>query len=322
MLGAETWLILAISAQVFGAGVVLIDKYIVSDERVMPKPFVYAFITCLLSGASILLFAFWWVPYIVPIDGLVFPRLDNIEKPTLTVVAFSILGAYTFFSALTSMFTALKEADASDVVPVVGAVTAVATSALAFLFLGTRLSDNYIVGILLLAIGTALVSHFRFTYKTALICAHAGLFFALHSVTMKGLFELDGISFDNAFFWSRVGFVFFALSMLLVPDWTARVHGQMKGTGKRAGALVLLNKVLAGVASIMILKATELAPADDFPIIQALGGLQFVFILGIGLLIGHKTPQTAGENHSSVKEIIHKSLFVSIIVIGFFMLFV
>ncbi|MFM2374469.1 MAG: hypothetical protein RLZZ234_464 [Candidatus Parcubacteria bacterium] len=313
-----SWLILAIGAQFVFALVALLDKYIVSDSKALPQPFVYAFVTCLMSGASILVFFLSWIP--IPLEGVVFPSLRNIEFPSLAVVAFSFLSAYTFFSALTSMFSALKNADASDVVPVVGSVSALGTFALGYFFLGGSLSPHFIAGIVLLAVGTALVSHFRFHYKTALISIHAGLFFALHYVTFKGLLGIT--TFDNAFFWSRVGFVCFALSMLLVPDWFDRVVGQAKTTGKRAGALVVGNKVLAGIASILILKATELVPQDQFPVVQALGGLQFVFVLALGFMFGRHTPHALGENTHQMRDILHKAAFVSIIALGFFMLFV
>jgi len=309
-----SWVILAVAAQFLSAFVALIDKYIVTSEKAIPKPFVYAFITCLMSGASILVFLLSGIP--LPLEGVHFPSLANVEFPTLTVVAFSLLAAYTFFSALVSMFTALRDADASDVVPVIGAVSALGTFAFGYAFLGARLTPNFLAGIILLAIGTALVSHFRFKYTTALLSIHAGLFFAFHYVAFKGLLELT--TFDNAFFWSRIGFVGFALSMLLVPDWFERVSGQVKSTGKRAGLLVIGNKIIAGVASILILKATELG---DAAVVQALGGLQFVFILILGLLFGPRTRKGIGESGHSFRDIMHKAIFISMIALGFFVLF-
>jgi hypothetical protein len=107
-----------------------------------------------------------------------------------------------------------------------------------------------------------------------------------------------------------------------VPDWYERVSTQVRTTGKRAGALIVTNKILAGAVAIMTLKASELVPQNEFPIIQALGGLQFVFILALGLMFGRHTPKEVGENTHQVREILHKALFVSIIALGFFMLFV
>jgi len=47
------WILLAAGAQFLNAIVALVDKYIVTDERIVPQPFVYAFYTCALSGAAI-----------------------------------------------------------------------------------------------------------------------------------------------------------------------------------------------------------------------------------------------------------------------------
>jgi len=311
----QAWLIMATVAQLIGAFVALIDKRIVSDDQAPPRPFVYAFVTCLMSGGFVMVYALSGVP--TPFPGIHFPSVSNIVAPTLTVVAFSFLAAYTFFGALVSMFSALKESDASDVIPVVGAVTALATFLLGYLFLDTHLTRNFLAGIALLTGGTILVSHFRFTWKTAALSVHAGIFFALYYVTFKGLLAVT--NFDNAFFWSRIGFVVYALSLLLIPEYFEKIREQGKRTGKKIGALVIFNKILAGGSTILVLKATELGnPA----VIQALGGLQFVFILVLGLLFGRSTPVVYGENSHHIRDVLHKAVFVSMIALGFFILFV
>jgi drug/metabolite transporter (DMT)-like permease len=188
---------------------------------------------------------------------------------------------------------------------------------LGYAFLGTTLTQNFIIGILLLSFGTLLVSHLRFKWQTALLSIHAGIFFALHYITFKGLLEVT--SFDNAFFWSRVGFVAVALSLLLVPDYLEKIRSQVKSTSSRGGVLVLLNKVLAGISSILILKAVELG---DPAVVQALGGLQFVFILIIGMMLGSRIPRDCGENCNTWSEILHKVAFVTVISVGFFVLFI
>ncbi len=309
------WIILAIIAQFLHAIVALLDKYIVTSKDVLPQPFVYAFYTCALSGASIIVYALSGLP--LPLEGVSFPSLARVEFPTLEVVALSVLAAYTFFYALVSLFTALKAADASDVVPVVGAVSAIGSYFLGYLFLDTRLSPNFLIGVVILAVGTALVSRFRFSWRVALSSIHAGVFFALHYVVIKGLFNVT--TFDNGFFWSRVGFVVFALSLLLIPAYVGKIFEQTKSTGKRAGGLILLNKVIAGFASVTILKATELG---DVSVVQALGGMQYVFIFIFSLLLGPYGPHICSEGRCSTKELIRKAVFIAIITLGFFVLFV
>lgn len=309
-----SWITLAVGAQFLNALVALIDKHIVSDEKTFPKPFVYAFYTCIISGAWILVYFITLLP--LPFDGLHVPSFENVARPTLEVVALAFLSAYTFFIALVSMFSALREQDASDVVPVIGAISALASFGLGYYFLGTTLSHNFILGIFLLALGSALVSRYRFPWKTAMITLHSGLFFAFHYVTIKGLFI--STSFDNGFFWSRIAFFIFALSLLLIPNYWERVREQTKTTSRKAKLLIFNNKVLAGVSTILILKATDLG---DVAVVQALGGLQFVFILIIGFIFSRgKTMAIAVEKYSG-DVLLQKAIFVAVITAGFLVLF-
>ena len=183
-----SWILLATAGQFLNAIVAIFDKYIVSDEKALPRPFVYAFYSCIFTG-------FWIVIYLVGlIPGLAqlgVPNFGNVQAPTLQVVSLAFLAGYTFFMALVSMFTALKAADASDVAPVIGACSAMATFGLSIVFLDANMSANFIWGIALLAGGTLLVSNGRFSTKTAIEAVHSGLFFALHFITMKGLFYGD-----------------------------------------------------------------------------------------------------------------------------------
>ncbi len=310
-----SWILLAVGAQFLNAIVAIVDKHIVSDEKTFPKPFVYAFYTCLISGAWIVVYFFSLIP--LP-AGFHIPSFSNVISPTLEVVALSFLSAYTFFTALVAMFSALRDHDASDVVPVIGAVSALGSFGLGYYFLDVALSPNFAFGVVLLAIGTFLVSRLRFPFKTALVSLYSGLFFALHYISIKGLFELT--SFDNGFFWSRIAFMFFALTLLMIPTYWDRVREQTKSTGHSARLLILVNKVLAGVSTILILKATDLG---NVAVVQALGGLQFVFILLMGIVFSHAFAHhvKAAERYSR-GAIFQKAIFVAVISIGFLVLFI
>ena len=71
---------------------------------------------------------------------------------------------------------------------VIGAVAALSSFGMTYLFLDNTLTPNFIWGSLLLIAGTALVSQVRFTRKIVLYTIHAGIFFAMHNIAMKGLF--------------------------------------------------------------------------------------------------------------------------------------
>ncbi|NCN52358.1 hypothetical protein GW943_00915 [Candidatus Parcubacteria bacterium] len=308
-----SWLVLAAIAQFLNAIVAILDKYIVTDEKLLPKPFVYAFYSCLFAGVWLLVYLIGLIPF--NISGI--PSYAHIERPTLAVVALSFLAAYTFFIGLVSLYSALKKADASDVMPVVGAVAAVASFGLAYELLNQRLSPNFMYGIALLAIGTFLVSRYRFSKSIALSAVHAGIFFALNFIAMKGLFNIT--SFDNGFFWSRIALVIFALTLLLVPGYYELIHSGTKAATKKAGVLIMGNKVIAGVAGIMLLKAASLG---EVTVVQSLDGLKFVFILLIAIVIGQKMPSACREVSCRRREVIQKALFVGVISLGFVILFI
>lgn len=308
-----TWILLATLGQFFNAIVAILDKYIVTDAAALPRPFVYAFYSCLLTGFWVVIYALGFIPYFAS-AGV--PTFENVKSPTIQVVAMSFLTAYTFFMALVSMYEALRKADTSDVIPVIGAVSALASFGMSYLFLGISLPPHFIWGITFLIIGTFLVSELQFTKNVALHTFHSGLFFGLHYITMKGLFLET--SFDDGFFWSRISFVVFALSLLLIPVYYEKVINQTKQTTRRGGFLILIAKVLAGVAAFLMLKATDLG---DVAIVQALDGLKFVFIVLISLVVGRFIPITAGENQFDAVTVFRKVLYVSVITIGFIFLF-
>ncbi len=308
-----TWLLLATLGQFFNAIVAIFDKYIVSDEDVLPKPFVYAFYSCLVTGFWVVIYFLGFIPGLA---NLGFPSFDNVQTPTLQVVAMSFLAAYTFFIALVSMYDALKRADASSTMPIIGSISALSSFGLSFLFLNVQLHDNFIIGVILLSVGTMLVAQTLPKTTVVLQVFHSGLFFALHYITMKGLFLET--SFDDGFFWSRLGFVLFTLSLLLIPAYFGKIKNQTKETSKKAGGIVLLTKVLAGVSAFMLLKATDMG---DVSVVQALGGLQYVFILMISVLFAHWLPDTAIDRDMRPKVFIRKMLYIVVILTGFVVLF-
>lgn len=308
------WILLATAGQFVNAIVAILDKYIVSDKKVLPRPFVYAFYSCLLTGSWVLVFIAGFIP---GLENTGVPTFSNVHRPSIEVAGMSFLAAYTFFMALVSMYEVLKRADASDVMPAIGAIAAMSSFGMSVLFLDSTLTHNFIWGIALLSLGTFLLSRVRFTKNMTLQLLHSGCFFALHNIAMKGLFLET--NFDDGFFWSRVAFVVFALSLLLVPMYYQKIVSNTQTASRRTGYLVLLAKVLAGIAAFMLLKATDLG---DVSVVQALDGLKFVFIILIGLIVGQFMPKSAGENEFDFKTVIRKSLYIGIIALGFVVLFV
>ncbi len=308
-----TWLLLATAGQFVSALVAFLDKYIVSDASALPKPFVYAFYSCLLTGGWIIIYLLGYLPGLTEVG---FPHLGNLVVPSIQVVAMAFLSAYTFFIALVSMYAALKESEAVNVMPVIGATSALFTFGMSWLFLDTALTYNFMWGVIVLSLGTLLVTQTLPHIDVILHVFHSGLFFALHFVTMKGLFIET--SFDDGFFWSRVAFVLFALSLLLVPNYLKKIREQSVQTSAKTGVLVIVTKILAGVSAFLLLKATDLG---DVAVVQALDGIKFVFILLITILFAAALPDSAAVHEPRPHEVMRRILYVALIAVGYFILF-
>lgn len=308
-----TWILLATAGQFFNAIVAFLDKYIVSDEAALPRPFVYAFYSCLLTGFWVVIYVFGFIPTLAQWG---FPSMTNVQAPTIQVVSMSFFAAYTFFMALVSMYSALRNSEAINVMPVIGTVSTLFSFLLMFVFFQQTPSHSYIWGIAILSLGTLLVAKTLPNMDDVLHVIHSGIFFALHYITMKGLFIQT--SFDDGFFWSRLCFVLFALSLLLVPNYYKKIREQTGTTSKKTGAIVILAKVLAAVAAFLILKATDMG---NVAVVQALDGVKFVFILLITIFFSTILPDSVAVHDAKPKEVMRRVLYVILIVTGYFILF-
>jgi len=308
------WIGLAVIAQLFYAVVAIIDKYIITSERVT-RPIVLTFYVSILSSLTILVFLIG--TFTSSIFGFNLPALQNISMPTSGIVWLSIFSAITFILALFSLFSAFKKADTSDVVPVSGSMSAVTALILSYLFLDGELTTNFVIGIVILVLGMLLVSLFRFSIKTLIFSISAGVLFGSHFVLIKLIFNQT--NFDNGFFWTRLVIVLVSFLLLFIPKCKehVKVH-KGKTSRKNVWAWILGNKVLAGIAAILALKATELG---DVSVVQALGALQFAFLLIISIFFGSKIPYSCGENCNKQQRK-QKALSVIVISIGFFILFI
>ncbi|MEY2665721.1 MAG: hypothetical protein RLZZ480_826 [Candidatus Parcubacteria bacterium] len=308
------WILLATLGQFLNAVVAVLDKYIVSDEKVLPRPFIYAFYSCLLTGFWAVIFFIGLIP---PFANLGVPTFKNVTFPTIQVLSMAFLTAYTFFMALVSMYDALRKSDAAVVMPIIGTVSALTTFGLSYVFLDAQFTQGHAFGIIIMSLGTLFVARHLPEWSVILHVFHSGIFFALHYITMKGLFMET--SFDNGFFWSRVSFVLFALSLLMVPVYWDKIKEQSKATTKKTGILVLSTKIIAGVAAFLLLKATDLG---EVSVVQALDGVRFVFILCITALFAHWLPHAATDRDTRPQVFFRKFIFIVIITVGYFMLFV
>lgn len=306
-----SWITLTIIAQFLNSIVAIFDKYLVTSKRVT-TPTLYVLYTGVLTSLGAIIY----------IPSLFFahealPSFSNITGIGFGIFLLLILTGLAQLTGLWALFSSLKRNDASDVVPVIGSLSALFSLIIGYLFLNTVLPVNFIIGFGLLVFGTLLISHLRFTRKTFLFTLLGGFCFALYSILFKEI--LIRTSFDTGFLLVSLMTAVLSLGLLFFSKIRTMIHSQKKEKHiKGTGLLMFGNKLIAGVAGVLIIKAIEVG---EVSIIQALGGLQFVFLFLIAIVIGPATPIDFGENVKR-KDVYSKLTAVSIIFIGFVLLFI
>lgn len=293
------WILIALAAQFLNASVTLLDKYLIASKSVS-RPVVYAFYISILSGVTVAILPFGLVGW-----------------PTLNVIWLSLATAFAYVFSILFLYKSLALADASDVAPVMGAMTAIATLFFSSLILSSGLTSNFLSGFVLLTAGTVLMSYFRFNWRSAFYVLLAGILFGLSSVIVKMVFnETD---FWTGFFWSRMGNVAGAVFLLAWPDFRRAILQNISSSSAKTKFLVVANKALAGLAFLFILLAISLG---DVSVVNAIGGTQFVFLILFALLFTKKFPNYFFESIHKPITVVQKAAATILIVVGYFVLFV
>ncbi len=310
----EVWLILAVAAQFVYALVAVFDKYLVTSKTVL-HPFSYAFYVSILSALSVVLFLFDWVQ--LPF-GIQVPSFSDLIVPSAAVVALSLLAGMAMFVALVNLFEGFSKSDASDVVPVVTSISAMATLLFEFLFLAGTFTGMKMLGFFLLAAGTVLVSHLKFDRILILHTFASGIAFAVYYSLTKYIFNVT--NFDSGFLYTRIGLVIAALAVITLPSYRTRIFRKLQNrtvSKRKAGAYVLATKTLAGLASVMTLKAVQMG---SVAVVQAIAGVQFLLLIMFSAVCGRFIHEHFGEK-AQPHEIIHKGVAATIIALGLFVMF-
>ncbi len=306
-----SFILIAILAYFLLAIVNISDKFLLGN--VIPNSKAYTFLVGILSLLTLLL-APWF---------LVWPGF-------LLFILNLIIGAF-FPLALLFMYKALKDGDTSKIITLVGGTIPLFTIFFSLFFLGERFAFSQWFGIGLLLIGTLIISWipnkktmwhkfadwFGLTKDdpskgiiTAIISA---LFFSLFFIGTKYLYSQQ--EFMSGFIWIRLG-SFIAVLFLLInkkdrEDIFKNIRDLIKNKNK---FLFLGNQGLAGVGAFLQNYAISLG---SVVLVNALQGVQYVFLLILGAIITIFRPKAIRENISR-SVIIQKIIAIIIISLGLY----
>jgi len=266
------YLLVAVAAYLFLALAGLIDKVLLKTAIVSPRA--YAFYVGLLGAGVFVL---------VPFGVVARPDL----RVLLSALASGVYGTY----ALWAFYSALKAHEASRVITTVGALTPIITLVLSVLILDENLTFHQVAGFVVLVLGGFLVSYREnvrrpYTFELFGHAARAAALFAASFVLLRFVYTFE--PFLNGFFWTRIGGLLGALSILAIPENFRRIYWATRKAPRTAPVPFVLNQVLGGAGAVLQNYAIFLGSAA---LVAAVQGVQYAFILVLIALLAPRLPQ-------------------------------
>ena len=298
------WLYIALLGYGALAVVNILDKFILSKEKVQPS--LYTFYTAITVLPIVLL-----IPFGITMLG---------SSGEWLIAA---LSGVSFMLALIALYVGFRESEISHVGPLVGAAIPIFTLFLAKFFLHESISTRETIAVLVLIAGSVLISSEKSRWhsgwhKGMLWGIVAGLLLAISHVASKYIYGVAG--FYSGFIWTRAALGLSGMFLLLLPS----VHEPLfqkrswfSGSYARGNlGLVVLNKLLAVAGVILIQYAISLGRVS---LVSALSGVQFAFLVIVVVILSKFFPRLFREDYRR-GEVIQELAAVVFISVGLVLL--
>jgi drug/metabolite transporter (DMT)-like permease len=289
------WILIVLAGHFLNSFAFLMDKFLLTKK--VPSPFVYAFFIGALGILAIAL-----VPF-----GVVIPSSIELIR--------ALVAGSTFILALVFFFSGLKENEASRVVPLTGGLVPAFTFVFAYFWLGERLGQVEIIAFVLLLAGSVLISieggKAKSSTKGYVYAVIAALIFAVSFVITKQVYIEQ--EFISGFVWSRIGGFIMALSFLLIPSARNGIIHQpkQKNSGTTTG-LFIAGQITGAIGFVLVSYSISLASVS---LVNAMQGVQYVFLLVMILMLSKKFPKILSEKLSGA-VLVQKIIAIVLISIG------
>lgn len=296
-----TWLIVSILGYLFFAIASLGDKIVLKKT---PKPKLYAFYVGFLS-----IFVVLAIPFV------------GIQIPDKGTFIWAFLDAIVYVWGLYALFSALEKYDVSRVIPTTGAVQPIFIFLIALIIWPSAslvLSNYNLIAFFLLLLGGIMISAEKnhiVTRDSLSLSFFAALLFSLDFIFQKFVFlKMDMIP---GFILMR--FLGAAVSLVFLLDKEVRRDIRKREGKGETGIIFILAQVAGGLATIFQSWAIVLVPVGYLAIVNALKGVQYVFLFMLTTVFSFSLPRYLKESLSK-KILIQKLIAVLIICVGLFIL--
>ncbi len=233
-------------------------------------------------------------------------------------MALALAAGAIFVLALFWFFRGLSLFETSKIVPAIGGFIPLFSMGLTYLFsLGQEtLSFTGFVAFILLVSGSVVITIEKttaITVKSLKVSLVSAFLFALYFVLVKYLYL--GLPFLVGYIWLGVGGFLMAVLVFLVfrKEIGKEIFGKKEFLPQKTITLFLSNQAAGVGGNILQNWAIFLAPLAYVAVINALQGIQYVFLLVFSILLSLKFPKILKEEIS--KAIILQKI-VAILLIG------
>lgn len=294
----EEWVWIVLAAYLLQAVVFIVDSHLVNKH--LGNAASYAFFVSILGLAG----GFLLTPF-------------GFARIAQTTFIISMLAGASFTYGTLFLYRALKKHETSRVIPIVGGTTPVFSLVLSFLFLPEQLKSSQLIAFIVLVAGTVLITypfhpgHATHHIKPRMIgeMLLSAFLFACWGLLSKRVFMET--NFVNGVIWIRIGAAVAGILLLLGPTLRKEIFHGSKRMNLRVGGAIIGNKTLGALAGLLLLYAIA---SGDPTLVQALQGVQFVFLLGLVVALSHWSPRIFKED---LRPGLIAQKLISSIIIGF-----
>lgn len=285
----------------------ILDKFILSKEKVKPSVFV-----------------FYSTVFLVPLL-LVFPFLS--VRPSMFLWLVIVLAAAAFVASLFAIYQAYSKSEVSHSGPFVGGLTPLFILILSQVFLKEQILGQQIFGIFLLSTGTMLISFQKNaskknTFEGLAWAMASALIFAIFHVGSKYVYSAIGFTSGFIYIWGVMGI--FGLLMLSLKEVRKVVFPHHSLLSKIAKKLSAKTKTKLEVATIVSDKALSVvsiisiqygASIGSVTRVNALSGVQYGLLVLMVAFLSSFFPKIFREKYAK-GEMIREFFAVFIIAVG------
>lgn len=293
------WLIAAIGAYFLFSITTVLDKFILSDNK-LPSPVSYAFYTALLESFAILLLPFGFV------------------WPGMYIAFIALASGFLFILSLLFLFSAIIRFETSKVAPIVGVLTSLFLFALSFTRQGFALSSFEMIAFALLVLGTVLI-----TWKRIHMGEFGKLFgFSLLAAVFASLSFFIGkiayqeTNFITTFILGRMGGLGVAVFLFMIPYTRIAIKGTTGKINRNLALIFGANKAIAASGFILFQYALSLG---NVALVQAMQSVQYLFLVIITTFLSLKW-HTIFKEDTRFLTLARKTFAILIIACGLFLL--